>query len=420
MKIDKIVVKIASRCNINCSYCYMYNLGDLSYKLQPKFIESTTTENFVKKILSHLLENKIDALGIIIHGGEPLLMNKSEFEIFINHFNILKDNKIKVFFYLQTNAILIDNEWCKLFKKYDINIGVSLDGEKNENDKFRVDKNGNGTYEKVINGIQVLKNNNLSTGILSVMNLQSDPIEYYNHFKSLNLKSVEILLLDANYDTKDSVFNNIISPAEWYIEIFNKWYSEDKQNYRIRLFDMIIKEIIGENQSLDSLGISENNVLVLETNGDLEAVDVLKACGDSFTKNGININTHEIDEISKSELIDVYYNSGKYLPRKCLACPVQEICGGGYLPHRYSSLNGFNNPTIYCDDLLRLITHIQNAVIDSLPIELKIETGISKLTYEDAKIIIEKKLSDITDPEYTSKLESFKNDKYKLFSNVKE
>ncbi len=412
MNIDKIVVKIASRCNINCSYCYMYNLGDTSYKMQPKFIEEETTKIFAKKILEHLLKNNSPTVFIIIHGGEPLLMPKKDFEIFINCFNEILKSKVRLYFTLQTNGILIDKEWIDIFKKYNINVGISLDGPKEDNDRYRVDKKGDGTYDRVINGLNILKDNGFNTGMLSVMNLESNPIEYYNHFKSLSVPSFDVLLLDGTHDNKHDIFNNKISPSEWYIKMFDEWFNDKEQKFRIRIFDLIIKEILGEESTADSLGIHENNVVVLETNGDLEAVDVLKACGESFTKNGININTHEIEEITKSELIDVYYNSGKYLCRKCLACPVQEICGGGYLPHRYSSENGFNNPTIYCNDLLKLITHIQNAVFDSMPLELIKETGISKLTYEDALKIIEENLPNIPIPEYTSKLEHFRKDNY--------
>ena len=177
MTIDKFVIKVASRCNINCSYCYMYNMGDLSYKKQPKFINEETVKAFVEKLEVHVKKHEIKLIGIIIHGGEPLLMNKNELINFVTSFNSLNENKTEVKFYLQTNAILIDDEWCDLFKKYKIDVGVSLDGSKIENDKFRIDKKGNGTYDDVINGINILKKNNLKTGILSVMNLNSNPID---------------------------------------------------------------------------------------------------------------------------------------------------------------------------------------------------------------------------------------------------
>ncbi len=409
MNINTFVVKIASRCNINCTYCYMYNLGDSSYKLQPKFIEKTTTINFVNKLLSHLQKSNTGTVFIILHGGEPLLMKKEDFEYFMDSFKILSENNIRVVFALQTNGILIDKEWIDIFRKYNINIGVSLDGSELVNDKFRIDKKGNGTYHKVIKGLEILKENNYSAGILSVMNLECDPVEYYEHFKNLSVPSLDVLLLDATHDNKETIFNNKMTPSDWYIKVFDEWFKDNNQKLQIRMFNVLIKSILGEDTGLDNLGILENKVLVLETNGDLEAVDVLKACGESFTKNEININTNEIDEVSKSTLIEVYYNSGKYLPRKCLACPVQEICGGGYLPHRYSSVNGFNNPTIYCNDLLKLITYIQNKVFDSMPLELINETGISKLTYEEALELIEKNLPNIPIPEYTSKLEHFRN-----------
>jgi uncharacterized protein len=412
MKIDKFVVKVASRCNINCSYCYMYNLGDLSYKNQPKFISEATIKNFVAKLRVHIEENNLKLVHVVIHGGEPLLWSQLAFENFILAFNEITKDNIEVFFSMQTNAILLNDEWCHLFKKHKINIGVSLDGSKINNDKHRVDKKGNGTYDDVIKGLNVLKKNGMEAGILSVMNLESDPIEYYNHFNSLNLRSIDILLLDSNYDSKLTNSNDSKKVYEWYLEIFEKWYNEKGQKSEIRFFEMIIKEVLGEEQDIDSLGGHENNLIVLETNGTLEAVDALKSCGDSFTKTEINIHTHEIDEINKSKLMEVYYNSGKYLPKKCLACPVQDICGGGYLPHRYSSKNGFNNPSVYCDDLLRIITHIQNTVIEDLPIELKIETGIQKLTYENALNLIEETLPNIPEPDYIELLESFRKKEY--------
>ena len=410
MELAVAVIKIASRCNINCTYCYMYNLGDSSYKNQPKFISKNTIENFSSKFLNHAIDKSINQVQIVLHGGEPLLMNKSDFKSLLIAFDKYKQAGVKVRFSLQTNGILIDDEWSDIFKEYNVSVGVSLDGPKEFNDENRIDKKGNGTYDNVAQGLNVLKNNNIPFGILSVLNTEINPADFYENFTFLKTDNLDILLLDQNYDTFDQ--QTKFSYFEWLKIIFDIWYS-DTSLLNIRFFDSIIQGVFGDMPSLDSYGTSENKVVVLETNGDLEPVDVLKSCGENFTKTGLNVNDNiEINDVFNHSLIEVYYNSGKYLPKKCLACPVQEICGGGYLPHRYDSKNGFNNPSVYCDDLLKLVTYIQNVVIDGMPEELIKRSGIQKLTYDDALQIIEEILPTIPEPKYIEKLENFRKIEY--------
>lgn len=408
-KYDTIIIKIASRCNINCTYCYMYNLGDSSYALQPKFISEKTIDSIYKEVKRHCKKNEITKFTFIFHGGEPLLMKKKEFKKMINIFNSLKLENIDVVFALQTNGILIDKEWCEIFDEFNIGVGISLDGKKEINDLNRVDKKGNGSYDDVIKGISVLKKYfDKEFGLLSVVNIDADPVESYQHLKNCGAATVDFLLLDANFDNADTEIIDNNKNADWFIKVFDEWYNEPEETrIQYRFFEVIIHKILGGLYSIDNMGYGDNTVLVIETNGEIEAVDVLKICGESFTKTNININTNSFDEVFNNVLAEIYYNSGKYLAKKCLACPINEICGGGYLPHRYSSLNGFNNPSVYCNDLLKLITHIQNRIVDSLPEKIKIETGIEKLSYENALEIINITLTSIKEPDYIEKLESF-------------
>jgi uncharacterized protein len=411
-----LILKIASRCNINCTYCYMYNLGDNSYKSQPKFISNTTIAETVKKIKAHCNANNIKQFTFILHGGEPLLMPQPMFIEMIEQLNSLASDDLAIKYALQTNGMLINKAWCAIFDKYNIGVGVSIDGPKLMNDKHRIDKKGAGTYDMVMKGVQTSRKYQKNRiGFLSVLNLALDPMDAFHHLESIGASAADFLLLDLNYDTVAQEKYDIekTPSANWYIQIFNKWfYTSQEDRMQIRFFDIIIHRILGGLYSIDNLGAGENNVLVLETDGGLEAVDVLKICGDGFTKDNINIHTHHFEDALNAPLAEIYYNSGKYLPKKCLACPVQDICGSGYLPHRYSSKNGFNNPSIYCNDLLKLITHIQNAVVDALPQTLKEETNMQKLTYENALKIIEETLPTIQEPWYATKLENFKQKEY--------
>lgn len=403
-KLNSIVIKVASRCNINCSYCYMYNLGDFSYKIQPKFISKEIITCLIEKLKIYCQQNELKQFHFSLHGGEPLLLNKEKFSEIIEELSKLNEIGVNVNISVQTNAILIDNDWCKLFNKYNIIVGVSIDGPKRLHDKYRVDKNGIGTYDKVIKGINLLKENNNNFAILSVTNADYKAKELYNYFSALGYFT-DFLLLDSNYDNLPDYETPM---GNWLIELFDLWYNNYNSGIQIRIFDIIYKNILGDNSGIDSLGTEENSLLVLESNGGLEAVDILKICGNNFTKNNLNIRTHNINDAFNDPLINLYQKSGKYLAKKCLACPVNEICGGGYLPHRYSSKNGFNNPSVYCDDLLKLITHIQNKVIDDMPEKLVKESKIQKLSYEEALQIIEETLPTIPEPEYIEKLESFR------------
>jgi uncharacterized protein len=74
MRTTHLVVKVASRCNLNCTYCYMYNMGDDSYKSQPKFMTQTIVEAMLLRVKNHCIDNDLKEFLIIFHGGEPLLI----------------------------------------------------------------------------------------------------------------------------------------------------------------------------------------------------------------------------------------------------------------------------------------------------------------------------------------------------------
>ncbi|WP_295230462.1 hypothetical protein [uncultured Chryseobacterium sp.] len=143
----------------------------------------------------------------------------------------------------------------------------------------------------------------------------------------------------------------------------------------------------------DYLGNKDNEVLVIETDGSMEAVDGLKSCGEGFTKTGANVNLFSINQALDTPLAKLYHYSHKHLCKKCRSCPINDTCGGGDLANRYSKENGFDNPSIYCADLEKLISHIQNKIIDSLPFELVEDSGIERLTPEKIQALRSKNIS---------------------------
>jgi uncharacterized protein len=421
VKCSLVGVKIASRCNINCTYCYMYNKGDETYIAKPKVMSEEIMDALFKKIRAHCIRHDIELFKFGLHGGEPMLAGKAFIRRFVQKARAVLSPEIRASFSIQTNGMLLTEEWCNLFAELNIGIGISLDGSQAANDKFRIDHKGRGTYHRVVKGLRVAQNSDAlkqkrnSPTLLSVVNLSVDPLAEFEHFKNLGVKAVDFGLPDFTYDDPPPSIDPAIDPlkrretpyGDWLIRLFDQWFDEGSQ-VNIRLFRGIINLILGKKVSYDQIGTEKLEVLVIETDGSIETLDVLRICGNGFTREGINVLTHNLDDALQSRLSSIYHFSKQKLCKQCNVCPVKEICGGGYIPHRYSRKNGFNNPSIYCADLLRLITHIQNRVLAEFPESVVAESGVEVLSFEKARGIIDERVRFADEPDYVSELEEFK------------
>ncbi len=375
----------------------MYNLGDKTYLKQPKFMSMDTIRIFAQKLSRYGTENSLKSFQIVFHGGEPLLYPKEFYRESIKIFRELLNNSY-FDFVIQTNGVGLDEEWYDLFNELNIRVGISMDGPKEYHNKYRVFHNGKGSYDDVQQAIELGLNKGMH-GVLSVVNLNITPIELYQEFKNLNIPSFNLLLPDGHFDKlpddtiKEKVNTSGYTPyADWLIELFEIWKSDSKRP-DMRFFKTLIQLIVGEEVGDQMIGLKKNGVAVLETNGNLEVADSIRACYEGITRNEINIHTHEIDAVLEDPLFDIYINSHQMVNEKCLNCPIYEICGGGFLLNRYSNENGFDNPTIYCHDMIKLVTHIQNDLIDSLPADVCKEMQLSKVSYLEIVEELENKTS---------------------------
>jgi len=400
-----LVLKIASRCNLNCTYCYMYNLGDNTYRNQPKIMSDEVVDALLEKVKNHCVKHGIQVFDFNFHGGEPLLVGHQFFEKFVSKANERLLPFTTPIFSIQTNGTLLDEEWCNLLGTLNIHLGISLDGTAEINDMYRIDHAGKGSYKDIIRGIETaMASDKLLNppGLLSVINIKSDPVEVYNHFLKINPHNVDFLIPDANYDSPPMKPEYLSDQpyADWLIQIFDMWFAE-KKPFGVNLFESLVSAILGKGDQCDILGGTNKELLVIETNGGIEPVGQLKICKNGFTKIGINVIGNELDEAFDNDLGLLFHLSGQKTCQFCKACPILNICGGGYLPHRFSKINGFNNPSVYCKDLLKLITHIQNKLFDAIPEALLNEAGVSRLSFENAEKMLKANeyLLDVEDKE---------------------
>ncbi|BAY67172.1 putative arylsulfatase regulatory protein (plasmid) [Calothrix brevissima NIES-22] len=371
---NTFVVKVVSTCNLNCSYCYMYNLQDQTYKQQPAVISQEVTKALTDKIISHYRRHQMSLIHITLHGGEPLLMGKERLQTWVRQVGErLHQEGIPHEFAIQSNGTLLDSEWIDLLAEAKVGIGISIDGPQQFHDMFRVDHKGNGSFNKVLANIRLLqehpKGKEIFLGLLSVLNIDIPPTEFFEFWEFLNVRALDILLPDANHAYPPR--QGRISYGDWMIQFFDLWLNQNREDRIVRFFNSILRLIFGYPFSVEYIGGKPVGVCVIETNGDIEPLDVLKSCKDGITKMGLNVLNNEFDDLYSFPLTKIYQQGARLLCDTCKNCEVLDVCGGGYLPHRYSHENDFNNPSVYCDDLYRLILHIRRRVGEFLPKDMQ-------------------------------------------------
>jgi uncharacterized protein len=372
INIKGVVLKVASRCNLNCEYCYMYNLGDETYKLQPKFMSDEVVNNLFLRIQNYISKNNITDFLFIFHGGEPLLIKPTFYQEFIKKANQRFLNQISLDYIIQTNGVLLNPEWCELLGNLRVKIGISIDGMTQQANRFRVNHQGESSLEETLIGIknaQESKHLKYLPSILSVINLELNPKDLYQQYKQKGIRNINVLLPDGTYDNlpfghslKDTVY------GDWLIELFDNWfYDKDKNKPQIGIFNQLINLILGGGGIFDSWGGGNNVYLIIETNGDIEPQDSLKSCGEGFTKTHLNVQHNEFEEIFEQQLFKMCIEGQQKLSKKCQSCDIVDVCNGGFITHRFSHLQGFDNPSIYCKDLEKLIRHISTSIEHELP-----------------------------------------------------
>lgn len=365
--ISSFVIKIASRCNLDCSYCYEYNMGDDSWKTMPKFMSFETMSLVVDRIKNHSNKYDFDNISISLHGGEPLLVGIARFEKYID---IIKTNLpgYRLSIGVQSNAILIDKTFIDFFEKNEIYVGISYDGPPEINDKNRYYHNGKGSAKDVEIALKLLSNSNIFSGILTVIDVNSNPIDTWHYLSNFSPPVIDFLLPHANWDNlpKSHDENNFTKYGDWMILIFNDWLNGYNSNIRIRFFEEILYRLFGKKGSLESLGTEEVGLITIALNGDYEQVDTMKSVFPGAQNIGLNVRLNDLDDVLNNQSIINRQTGKDGLCFKCQNCKIVDICGGGYYPHRFSKLNEFNNPSVYCKDLYKLITHIENSVKSKL------------------------------------------------------
>lgn len=364
-QLDTVLIKTASRCNLDCSYCYVYQGADTSWRDQPVKMSDETINAIVDKLIKYS-EFQESGFAIVLHGGEPLLLGKNKLELLLNGLRAkLHHNKYPIS--VQTNGVLITESILNLFHKYNASLSVSIDGTKEANDIARIDRHGKSSFTDTLDGIKKLRNHVdsdfLFAGTLTVIQPTTNPVLTYNFLKSIGSPNMDFLYQDGNLDRlpNGKLSFSTTEYGNWLVEIFDL-YINDPDPVPIRILDDLIKIFIGGSASKEGKGEHDFGILVIESNGEIRKNDTLRASfeGVDYFSGRPNVKSHSIKSIIESGEFKSYVRSPSPTSGTCKKCDFLHICGGGMPLYRWNNTNGFDNPSVYCEDHKVVIKHIAN------------------------------------------------------------
>lgn len=335
------------------------------------------------RITEHVKAHELGRVEVVLHGGEPLLAGVRGLRAILAELSGALAGVCRLDVKIHTNGLLLNEQFCELFAEYGVGVGISLDGDRAANDRHRKYRDGRSSYDGVVRAIRLLASDRYRpqySGLLCTIDTANDPVRTYESLLEFQPPRIDLLLPHATWDAPPPrMEGGGAEYADWLIAIFDRWQA-DGYPVRIRTFDSIIATLAGRESSSEAFGLAPVRMVVVEADGSYEQADSLKVAYAGAPATGLDVFTHSLDSVLDHPGITARQRGIADLSETCQRCPAVRTCGGGMYAHRYKTGSEFNNPSVYCADLLKLITHIA----DRLPHVIGAADGADHVITSDA------------------------------------
>ena len=340
---------MGATCNLNCTYCYylekkgLYN-GRKDFKMPDDVLETYTRQ--------YIEQQEAPVVSFVWQGGEPTMAGIDFFRKAIAFQKEFANGK-KIENSFQTNGTLLNDEWCNFLKENDFLVGISIDGPEELHDYYRKYSDGSPSFDKVMNGIRLLKKHGVAFNTLSVVNRKTSehPLEVYHFLKEAGSTFIqfipiieraavdpaphELSLVSPDYQGKAVVTDWSVLPEQYgkfLISIFEEWVRNDVGKYFVQLFDVTLANWVGEAPGLCVFNETCGNAAVIEHNGDVYSCD-------HFVYSDYvlgNIMKNDLGKMITSEKqVKFGLDKRNKLPSYCIDCEYRFACHGECPKHRF-------------------------------------------------------------------------------------
>jgi uncharacterized protein len=372
-------------CNIDCKYCFFLSKEAL-YPNDKQRMSENTLETYIRQLLE---SHRMPQVTVAWQGGEPTLMKLDFFRRSIEIVEKYRRPGQVVQHTFQTNGILLDDDWCAFFKEHNFLVGLSVDGPREIHDTNRVDRGGQGTFDRVMKGWRQLRKHKVNFNILCTVNsanehhgrtvyrffrdeLHAEWVQFIPIVERATADTIQIadlgwseqpgqkrLLYTQSGDlvTKRSVGGE--QYGRFLVDIFEEWVRYDVGRVYVQLFDVTLEAYFGRHLlciHAPTCGYGP----ALEHNGDLYSCDHFV---EPRYKLGNIHETHMLKLISSPEQRKFGDDKRDSLTAQCKSCEVRPVCNGGCPKDRFAlSRNGEPGQNYLCAGLELFFKHTRPAM----------------------------------------------------------
>ncbi|WP_406354232.1 FxsB family cyclophane-forming radical SAM/SPASM peptide maturase [Streptomyces sp. NBC_00658] len=358
------ILKVANRCNINCDYCYVFNSEDQAWQGLPARMSVDVARAAARRIGEHASTYGLRTVHVVLHGGEPLLAGPQHLEHLLHVLSDSVPAGTEVRFELQTNGTLISEAWLDLFERYAVTVGVSLDGPPAANDRHRLTHASRSSAASAVRGIELLRSRpRVFAGLLAVVDLANDPVEVHDYLASFEPPTIDFGLPHGTHEAPPERNDPTVPEyGLWMSRVYDAWLAQPQYQHSVRMLEDIVALSSGARGAVETLGLAPPSSVVIESDGTIEGVDTLRSVEEGASWLGLDVFNESFDAAIHHPKLLHRHGGISVLAEQCQSCPLVEVCGGGYLPHRFSVARGYRNPSVYCADLEYLIRHVQGSL----------------------------------------------------------
>lgn len=352
MPLSIMVKPASSACNLRCEYCFYTAVAKKREVFDKGMLSLETSE----KMISSAFECSKDFVGFVFQGGEPLIRGIDFYREFVSFVKKYNTSTAEVSFAVQTNGTLLNDEWCEFFGENNFLVGVSLDGNEEQN-KYRVYPDGSASFSDIMGGIELLKKHNVQFNVLSVLtkNLANTFRDSYKFFKSMGLSYLQYIPCLRDFDSDDDVY---VMNNEDYLNYLNSafrmYYNARLRGtpFSIRQFDNYV--LLAHGSCPEQCGMKGgcSEQFVVEGDGSVYPCDFY--CNDEQCLG--NINDTSFDEMRKSKKALDFISSSFEKRDECNECKYYYLCRGGGCKRNNASFN-------YCETYKKFFSQNEGKIL---------------------------------------------------------